>query len=60
VAAKKKKSKSVEWVGGLVTLPALITDEGEPFQPEALVWLDADGVVVGEAMGRPGEVLGLA
>lgn len=60
MAAKKKKSKSVEWVGGLVALPALITDEGEPFQPEALVWLDADGVVVGEAMGRPGEVLGLA
>lgn len=58
--AAKKKRKGVEWVGGLVRLPAFVTDEGEPFQPEALVWLDADGMVVGQAMGRPGDMIGQA
>lgn len=59
MAARKKRS-GVEWVGGLVSLPGHVTGEGEPFRPEALFWIGAEGAVFGTEMGKPGELLGMA
>jgi hypothetical protein len=47
----------VEWVGALTSLPAYVSEEGEPYRPEALFWIGADGAVLGSTVGRPGEVL---
>lgn len=47
-------------MGGLVSMPAYVTGEGEPYRPEALFWMSADGAVLGPTMGRPGELLGVA
>lgn len=46
-----------EWIGGIVTMPAYVTGEGEPFRPEALLWIGAEGTILGMCMGKPGEVL---
>lgn len=58
--AARKKQSGVEWVGGLVSLPGYVTGEGEPFRPEALFWIGAEGAVFGTEMGKPGEMLGKA
>jgi hypothetical protein len=58
--AAKKKRTGIEWVGGVVSMPAYVTGEGEPYRPETLFWMGAEGAVLGHAAGRPGEVLGLA
>lgn len=58
--AAKKKRTTVEWVGGLILIPGFVTGEGEPFRPEALFWLGADGGVIGHAVGAPGELVGQA
>ena len=42
--APKKKRAGVEWVGGVVPMPAYVTGEGEPYRPEVLLWMSADGV----------------
>lgn len=57
---RSKHSKIVEWVGGITTMPAYVTGEGEPYQPEVLLWLDAEGAILGTATERPGELLALA
>lgn len=38
-----KKSKTIEWVGGTVLMPADVTGEGEPYRPEALFWMSDEG-----------------
>lgn len=58
--APKKKRTSVEWVGGIVVLPAYVTGEGEPYRPEALFWMSTEGAVLGHVVGKEGEVLGQA
>lgn len=49
-----------EWLGGTTTLRSFVTGEGEPYQPEALVWVRADGAVLGTEVARPGELLSVA
>ena len=56
----KKRTTGVEWVGGLVVLPAYVTGEGEPCRPETLFWMGAEGAVLGHTAGKPGELVGLA
>jgi hypothetical protein len=56
----RKKRTGVEWIGGLRSIPTYVTGEGEPYRPDALFWMGADGVVLGSTMGKPGEVLGQA
>lgn len=57
-STKRRRAASAgEWVGGLALMPAYITGEGEPFRPEALLWLDADGLVVGSVVDKPGRLL---
>lgn len=55
-----KKSKAIEWVGGTVLMPAYVTGEGEPYRPEALFWISAEGAIVGSTMAKPGELLPMA
>lgn len=52
----KKQSAEVEWVGGVISMPAYVTGDGEPYRPEALVWLGAEGAVLGSTVAKPGEV----
>ena len=55
--AAKKKRTGIEWVGGLVSMPAYVTGEGEPFRPETLFWMGAGGAVLGHTMGKPGDLV---
>lgn len=55
-----KKRRIIEWLGGIIPMPAYVTGEGEPYRPETLLWLGADGAVLGNEVARPGEVIGLA
>lgn len=55
-----KGKRDVEWIGGIVEMPAYVTDEGEAYRPEVLVWMNADGVLVGTTMGKPGELISAA
>lgn len=59
IATAKTQTK-VEWLGGIVSLPSFVTGEGEPYRPEALLWADSKGTVIGTTMGKPGELLALA
>jgi hypothetical protein len=58
--ATKRQRTEIEWVGGLVSMPVYVTGEGEPFRPEVMLWMGADGALLGSATGKPGEVLGTA
>ncbi|MCC6646033.1 MAG: hypothetical protein IT374_10735 [Polyangiaceae bacterium] len=53
----RKQRSGVEWVGGLVTMPAYVTGEGAPHRPEALFWMSAEGAVLGQSLARPGEAI---
>lgn len=46
--------------GGIAAIPAYVTGEGEPYRPEALFWMAADGAILGSAMAKPGELLAMA
>ena len=56
----RKKTKRIEWVGGIVAMPAYVTGEGEPYRPETLFWIGAEGAVLGHTVGKPGELVELA
>jgi hypothetical protein len=55
--AAANRKKGVEWVGGLVAMPAYVTGEGEPYRPELLLWMNAEGALVGTTTAKPGELL---
>jgi hypothetical protein len=55
-----RNQTGVEWVGGLVSMPAYVTGEGEPYRPEVLFWLSGEGAVIGHLLGKPGELLSAA
>lgn len=58
--AKKKRHAGEEWVGGSFSMPSYVTGEGPPYRPEALVWIDPDGAVLGTCVGKPGATTGQA
>ena len=62
--AKKRSQKTpstLEWTGGIVSLPATVTDEGAPFVPDVLLWLDVTNeLVVGSTVAHPDEILDIA
>jgi predicted pyridoxine 5'-phosphate oxidase superfamily flavin-nucleotide-binding protein len=58
--AARKKRTGIEWVGGIVAMPAYVTDEGEPYRPDALFWMSTDCTVLGHTMGKPGKLVELA
>lgn len=55
-----KKRTGIEWVGGLVSMPAYVTGEGEPYRPEMLVWMGGEGAVLAYTVGKPGALVDLA
>lgn len=55
--AASTPDSDVEWVGGLLKVPAYIIDDGQPFRPEVLFWLDQDGVVLSSRVAKPGTLL---
>jgi len=57
---RPKKPTGVEWIGGIISMPAYVTGEGEPYRPEALVWMGAEAAVLGFTTGKPGELLAMA
>lgn len=56
MAARKKKT-GITWVGGIFAMPAHVTGEGDPYRPESLLWLGAQGEVLGHTVGKPGELV---
>ena len=58
--ATKTRAKPIEWVGGLASMPGFVTGEGKPYRPEVLLWIGADGAVLGHMAGAPGEVVSQA
>jgi hypothetical protein len=54
------QTNDVEWVGGLVQVPAYATGDGAPYRPEALFWIDDSGTVCAAQVSKPGELLSLA
>jgi hypothetical protein len=52
-----KKAASVEWIGGMDSMPAHVTGEGEPYRPAILIWMRSDGIVLGTELAKPGELL---
>jgi hypothetical protein len=55
--AKNRKRNEIEWVGGTTLLPAYVTGEGEPYRPEALLWIGADGKILGTELVESGRML---
>ncbi len=55
-----EKLKTIEWVGGTVLMPVCVTGEGEPYRPEALFWMSAEGAILGSTMAKPGELIPMA
>jgi hypothetical protein len=41
-------------------MPAYVNDADAPYRPEILLWLSAEGLVIGTTMGKPGEILARA
>jgi len=41
-------------------MPAYVNDGDPPYRPEILLWLNADGLVIGTTLGKPGEALAQA
>ena len=52
-----QESTGIEWIGGSVLMPAYVTGDGEPYRPQALFWMGADGGILGSTVSKPGELL---
>lgn len=46
-----------EWVGGILSIPGQINEEGSVFQPVGLAWMDQHGLVVHFDVSHPDTVL---
>jgi hypothetical protein len=58
MATRKRAKAAIEWVSGIISLPGSVTGEGEPYQPELLLWAATNGPVLGMEVGRPGTLKG--
>lgn len=56
----KPKKIGLEWIGGIVQMPAYVMGEGEPYRPEAMLWLNEDGLVLGVTTSKPGDSVAAA
>jgi|GEM_PF-3082973 len=52
--------KVVEWLGGLIKVPAYVAGDEEPYRPEALFLLDENGVVLCSQVARADLLLSAA
>jgi hypothetical protein len=59
MATKKgAKRAAIDWVGGIVSLPTFVEEEGGPYRPELMLWMTSQGQIVGMDTARPGELKG--
>ena len=42
-----------EWIGGRLLPPFFVEDRDEPVRPELVIWMDSDGLVVGQELLSP-------
>lgn len=56
----QKKPVDSEWMGGIFSMPNYVTGEGEPYRPETLFWMDAEEVIIGYKVAKPGKLLSMA
>ena len=42
-----------EWIGGRLLPPFFVEDQDEPVRPELVIWMDSDGLVVGQELLSP-------
>jgi uncharacterized tellurite resistance protein B-like protein len=59
ISMDTKRTRS-EWIGGVISVPAYVCDDGAPYRPEVLFWLDAKGAVLSSQVSKPGTLLALA
>ena len=53
------KQSGIEWIGGCLESPFLLTDRPEPYRPMLAVWIEApEGIVVGHELLMPEETTG--
>lgn len=52
-----RKLSGIEWIGGRISMPAYVTGDGEPYRPEAVLWMGTDGGILGSRVSKPGELL---
>jgi hypothetical protein len=58
-AQDQRPAPDEDWVGGIVTIAASVTDRAEPYEPKMAVWVESEsGAVVGHEMCHPDEVRG--
>ena len=57
---KARAADPVEWLGALATLPVEISEEGQTYRPEALVWLGPGELILGADVAPPGTHLDTA
>ncbi len=50
--------KTIEWIAGIISMPAAITGEGEIHRPHALFWMTADGMIIGPTLADPEKFTG--
>jgi hypothetical protein len=55
--AANTKRTGLEWVGGIVKVPAYVWDDDEPYRPDVLFWVEEGGSVLGSTLAKPGELL---
>lgn len=55
-----QKKTGVEWVGAIISTPAYVTGEGDPYRPELILWMGPNRTVLGTELEKPGELLGRA
>ncbi|WP_428263536.1 DUF6930 domain-containing protein [Haliangium sp.] len=54
----KQQETEEEWVGGVVSMPVYVNEEGEPYRPDAIFWLGAEGMILSFMLVKPGELRG--
>ncbi|MCH7664514.1 MAG: SEC-C domain-containing protein [Acidobacteria bacterium] len=52
--ARRRGGAGLEWIGGLLTAPFVVTDRDEPYYPALIVWMEMpDRLVVGHEVVAP-------
>jgi len=55
-----KKPVDVVWIGGSALMTNYVWDEAEPYRPASLIWMSAEGAILGATAVKPEELLNRA
>jgi hypothetical protein len=57
----RKTDTDSEWIGGIFSIPSWVVEDGqEPYRPNILLWMNANELIFGSTVGKPGELLSQA